>query len=74
MKKGPEQKPDEDMLDEYEFRGGVRGKYAKHFTDGSNVVVLEPDVADVFPDSESVNEALRALVNVAKRQGRRRSA
>jgi hypothetical protein len=56
--------PDTDMLDEYDFSGGVRGKYADRFPKGSNVVVLDPDVARVFPDSESVNRALRALAEI----------
>jgi hypothetical protein len=55
-----------EMLDEYDFSKGVRGKYAKRFAEGSNVVVLSPDVAEVFPDSESVNEALRILVRIAR--------
>ncbi|MFS8087203.1 MAG: BrnT family toxin [Acidobacteriota bacterium] len=55
---------DPDMLDEYDFSNGVRGKYAGRFAQGSNVVVLDPDVAQVFTDSESVNQALRALVGI----------
>ena len=53
---------DADILDEYDFSNGVRGKYAGRFAKGSNVVVLDPDVAQVFTDSESVNQALRALI------------
>jgi hypothetical protein len=53
---------DPEMLDEYDFSKGVRGKYAGRFAQGSNVVVLDPDVAQVFTDSESVNQALRALI------------
>jgi hypothetical protein len=53
---------DPEMLDEYDFSKGVRGKYADRFAQGSNVVVLDPDVAQVFTDSESVNQALRALI------------
>ena len=53
---------DPDMLDEYDFSNGVRGKYTGRFAQGSNVVVLDPDVAQVFTDSESVNQALRALI------------
>lgn len=52
-------KKDPDMRDEYDFSGGVRGKYFERFREGSNIVVLAPDVAADFPDSESVNEALR---------------
>lgn len=57
----------EDMLPEYDFSQGVRGKYAQQFAQGSNIVVLSPDVAEAFPNSETVNEALRALVVVARR-------
>ena len=53
---------DPDMLEEYDFSKGVRGKYAGRFAQGSSVVVLDPDVAQVFTDSESVNQALRALI------------
>lgn len=60
--------PDEDMLDEYDFSGGVRGKYVDRFAKGSNVVVLDPDVARVFTDSESVNQALRALAAIIQTQ------
>lgn len=59
---------DPDMLDEYDFSGGVRGKYVNRFAEGSNVVVLDPDVARVFTDSESVNQALRALAGVIQHQ------
>ena len=51
---------------EYDFSKGVRGKYASRYAGGTNVVVLDPDVAKVFPDSHSVNTALRVLVR-AKR-------
>jgi hypothetical protein len=69
MKKVPKSKRDPDMLDEYDFSEGVRGKYAKRFAEGTNVVMLAPDVAAMFPDAESVNEALRALVQIARRNG-----
>lgn len=55
------------MSDEYDFRGGRRGVYAERYAQGTNLVALSPDVAAVFPDSESVNEALRTLVRVARR-------
>ena len=54
------------MLQEYDFSKGVRGKYVKRYTEGSNVVVLSPDMAKVFPTAESVNEALRTLVLVGR--------
>ena len=57
-----------EMLNEYDFSKGVRGKDAKHYAEGSNVVVLSPDVAEAFPDSESVNEALRVLLKIARQQ------
>lgn len=59
---------DPDLLKEYDFSKGVRGKYVQRLAAGSNIVVLAPDVAELFPDSDSVNEALRALVTIAKRQ------
>ena len=61
---------DPDMKDEYDFSGGVRGKYAKLFPVGASVVVLDPDVAELFPDSESVNRALRALGQIISEQTR----
>lgn len=66
-KKQVETERDPDMLDDYDFSQGVRGKYVQRFAQGSNVVVLSPDVAEIFPDSESVNAALRLLVEVAGR-------
>jgi hypothetical protein len=59
---------DSDMLDEYDFSHGVRGKYVDRFAKGCNVIVLDPDVAQVFPDSESVNQALRALAEIIRNQ------
>lgn len=67
MKKQAKSENDPDMLDDYDFSQGVRGKYAERFAQGSNVVVLAPDMAEIFPDSESVNNALRLLVEVAGR-------
>ena len=57
--------PEVDMLDEYDFSGGVRGKYSERYLEGTNVAVLSPDVAKVFPDSESVNRALRKLIELS---------
>jgi hypothetical protein len=53
-----------------DFSGGVRGKYAARDTEGTNIVVLSPDVAEVFPHSEAVNEALRTLVRLSGKTGR----
>jgi hypothetical protein len=61
--------PEDDMRPEYDLRGGVRGKYYKQYTEGTNVILLDPDVAAVFHDSESVNQALRALIQVAGHLG-----
>jgi hypothetical protein len=58
------------MRKEYDFSKGVRGKYARRYSEGTNVVVLDPDLAKLFPDSKSVNDALRALASVASRHGK----
>ena len=50
------------MRDNYDFSKGSRGEYAKRYKEGTNVVLLEPDVAKAFPDSESVNRALKKLM------------
>jgi hypothetical protein len=52
------------MLPHYDFRGGVRGKYARDYGQSENLRILAPDLLDVFPDSESVNEALRTIVRI----------
>lgn len=56
---------EDEMRPEYDLRGGVRGKYYKQYSEGTNVVLLDPDVAAVFRDSESVNQALRVLMKAA---------
>ncbi len=66
MKKAAKPSGEPEMLAKYDFRGGVRGKYAARFAAGTNVVVLAPDVAEAFPDSAAVNEALRALMKIAR--------
>jgi hypothetical protein len=60
------------MRSEYDFSEGVRGKYAGRYRKGTNVVLLEPEVAAAFPDSTSVNDALRALLAIAKRAEERK--
>ena len=57
-----------EMLEEYDFTDGVRGKYVNRLANRKNIVVLEPDVAEVFTDSESVNQALRGLLPVIQKQ------
>jgi hypothetical protein len=74
MKKKLTTKPDPEMLPEYDFSQGVRGKYAERYAKDSNVVVLAPDLAAYFPDSDAVNEALRALVRLAHRTTKKAGA
>lgn len=97
MKKvASETSTDNDILPEYDFRGGIRGKHARayrqghtvevrhadgtttvqHFTLKEGAVMLEPDVREYFPDSESVNQALRGLIELipSKRRSRQRKA
>jgi hypothetical protein len=62
--KTPEENPEAEMLDSYDFSQGVRGKYVERLKSGSNFVVLDPDVAEIFPDERSVNQALRALAAI----------
>jgi len=62
------------MRPEYDFSNGVRGVTAARFAEGANVVVIDPEVLDVFPDGTAVNEALRALAPVIRKQRKERSA
>jgi hypothetical protein len=62
MKKKPQRSDDQSIRDDYDFSRGVRGKYARRYAQGTNVVVLEPDVAKVFPNSKAVNMSLRKLI------------
>ena len=57
---------DDEMRPEYDFSDGVRGKYYEAYKQSTNIIVLEPDVAEVFRDSAAVNEALRLLTKIAK--------
>jgi hypothetical protein len=64
--------PEDEMRPEYDFsqlKGRVRGKYAERYREGTNLVLLDPDVAAAFPDAKAVNEALRLLMDVAQRHG-----
>ena len=56
-----------EMADEYDFSQGVRGKYYERYRGGNNVVVIAADLAKIFPDSKSVNQALRFLVDIARK-------
>jgi hypothetical protein len=66
----------DELRAEYDFSGGVRGKYAVRHAEGTNLVLLDPDVARAFPDAAAVNEALRALAGIIERtrQPKRRSS
>jgi hypothetical protein len=66
MNQEPEAIAHDDLRPEYDFSSGVRGKYYEAYTQSSNIVVLDPDVAEIFRDSASVNEALRLLAKIAK--------
>ncbi len=55
----------DDMRPDYDFSGGVRGKHYKAYQKGTNLVLLEPEVAKVFRDSNAVNRALRMLIELA---------
>ena len=70
MKKTPKQT--DEMRSHYDFSGGERGKYAAEYARGTNVVVISPDLAKIFPDSEAVNEALRTLVRIGGKTARNR--
>ena len=76
MKKASAKKNSDDLRPEYDLsklKGGVRGKYYKQATAGTNLVLIEPELTEVFPDTESVNRALRLLANTAAAAGRTRN-
>ena len=58
------------MQENYDFSSGVRGKHARRYAQGTNVVLLEPDVAKAFPSAADVNETLRALAGIIRRRKR----
>jgi hypothetical protein len=70
MKKQLDDEMDDDLRPEYDLRellkGGVRGKYAERYREGTNLVLLAPDVAEAFPDEEAVNQALRLVIQLSK--------
>jgi len=80
MKKERATKSNDDLRREYDLsrlKGGVRGKYYRRATSGMNLVLIDPDLANLFPDSEAVNRALRVLADaaqVATQRSRRRRA
>jgi hypothetical protein len=74
MKNRVDTKLDDELRAEYDLsqlEGGVRGKYVERYNEGTNLVLLAPDVAEVFPTDEAVNEALRLLIKIAQAQVRR---
>jgi hypothetical protein len=74
MKKAHDSNNDSDMREEYDFSKGVRGKYAGRFSENTVMVVLNPDVAEIFPDSASVNSVLRALAHIIRERSQKASA
>jgi hypothetical protein len=68
MKKPSAKATAKEMQPEYDFSNGVRGKYFRRYHRGANVVVLEPDVAKVFSNAATVNDSLRALAGIIRRQ------
>jgi hypothetical protein len=76
MKKANKKEMADELRPEYDLaklKGGVRGKYAKRFCRGTNLVLLAPDIAKYFPDEQAVNDALRSLVGIAKAKMRHAS-
>jgi hypothetical protein len=67
-----ETRRDNEMRAHYDFSGGIRGKYARRYAEGTNVVVLDPDVAREFPNRDVVNETLRAVARIVQIKERRR--
>jgi hypothetical protein len=67
--KAKDQQLKDTLRGEYDFSGGVRGKYHARYLEGTNVVVLDPDVAIGFKNAEAVNNALRALLRIARESG-----
>lgn len=69
MKKNTKQRPNGEIRPEYDFssmKGGIRGKYYEQYRKGSNVVLLDPDIAKAFPTEGAVNEALRGILSTAQ--------
>lgn len=63
-----------EMRKEYDFSNARPNKYAKKYAEGTNIVVIEPDLVEFFPDSESVNATLRALVSIFPKAGSKRKS
>jgi hypothetical protein len=70
LTKKANQEDEDDLRPEYDFskmKGGVRGKYVERYRQGSNLVLLDPDIAAAFPDARAVNTALRSLIERSDR-------
>ena len=68
MKKATDKSSETEMRADYDFSRGVRGKYARRYAQGTNLVLLDADVAKVFPNAEAVNDSLRALAGIIRKQ------
>ncbi len=71
MKKEVEHEMEDELRSEYDFAQmgkGIKGKYVERYRSGTNLVLLDPDVAQAFPNDMAVNEALRMLIQIAQRQ------
>jgi hypothetical protein len=73
MKKACSREAEPPMRAEYDFSGGVRGKYVERYRRGSNVILLDPDLVRAFPDSQCVNDTLRAVLGIAARTNPRKA-
>ncbi len=70
MKQARRRPRNDEMREEYDFSKGIRGKYYRQYMKGTNIIVLDPDVAKVFKDSKEVNSILRALAKIASQKTR----
>ena len=68
MKKASSKTAEPALRENYDFAGGVRGKHARRYARGTNLVLLDTDVAKAFPNAASVNESLRALAGIIRRR------
>ncbi len=58
---------DPTILEEYDFRDAVQGKYSARYSEGTNVIVIDKDVMAYFPDHDAVNQALRSIISIIKK-------
>ncbi len=70
MKNSSRKSPPSNIAEEYDFSAGVRGKYARRYAEGTNLVLLEPDIAKAFPTAKAVNSSLRTLISKVARRRR----